>query len=118
MNTVILPAMKRYAELNFRDFATRLCSYNEQKRKDLTRASRRKAKEERFKARALRGFFPQRGMKVERADTTPEMKAKGWLYCTMSNGMVVNVARAKKWVNPVVLRAVDRHVTEMERAEA
>lgn len=116
MNTLKLPAMKHLAEIDFRDFATRLCTYNEQARKGRTRKARRAAKEERFKARALRGFFPQRWMKVERADTTEEAKRRGEVYLTFSNGMVVNASRVMKWRNPHLIKTVSTYLDEKEAA--
>lgn len=114
--TLKLPATKGLAEIDFRDFATRLCSYNEIARKNRTRKARRAAKEERFKARALRGFFPQRGMKVERADTTEEAKRRGEVYFTFSNGMVVNASKVMKWSNPHLLSLVSSYLDDKEAA--
>ena len=83
---------KGLPELNFLDFSKRWSSHLSV----LRRNRDKRAKEERqakANKHAIRPFFPQSGVKVERADTNPDAKAKGHLYLTLSNGQVVRPDR-------------------------
>lgn len=83
---------KGLPELNFLEFSKKWSSHLSLLR--LNRVKRMKAERlERANKHAIRPFFPQSGVKVERADTNPDAKAKGQLYLTLSNGQVVRPDR-------------------------
>ena len=99
--------------LDVGDFAARYGKFQREQRLGLSRRKLREQKEARDKARQLRGFFPQRGTKVARADATPADQEKGRLYLTLENGQVINpakllaVKRRRRGVtdgNPVLVR--------------
>ena len=132
MSTLILPATqgrttrksiasgeppKGYAELDFLDFLKRMSSHYSIER----RMSAIKSKQERANQKnrhALRPFFPQAGMKIERADTNVEMQARGELYLTMSNGMVVRPNRIfAKGRNPALIGKVFSYLEEQKTEE-
>ncbi len=102
--------------IDFGDFATRLGEHQRQQRLGFTRKQRRTWLEEHQKRRALRPFFPQKGIKVERVDTNANDAARLRVYLTMTNGQVVRPDRltagrghGKNWrpSNPVLLRKVN-----------
>lgn len=84
---------KGFAELDVGDFSARLLKYQQAQRRGPSRRKAREEKDARLKARQLRGFFPQKGTKVARADATPADQAKGRMYLTLENGQVINPAK-------------------------
>lgn len=82
---------KGFAELDVGDFSARLLEYQLAARP--SRRQRREAKEKRLHDWGLRGFFPQKGTKVVRADATVADKARGRLYLQLDNGQLVNPAK-------------------------
>lgn len=81
---------KGYAELDVGDFAARLLVYQRQVRKGPFSARHlREQKRAQQAKHHLRPFFPQAGVKVERADTNENDKARGRVYLTLSNGQVI-----------------------------
>jgi len=85
---------KGYAELDVGDFAARLLPYQRQQRKGVFSARQQREQKRAQQARHhMRPFFPQKGVKVERADTNENDKARGRIYLTLSNGQVVRPDR-------------------------
>lgn len=102
---------KGFAELDVGDFSARLLEY--QLAAKPTRKQRREAKEKRLHDRGLRGFFPQKGTKVVRADATVADKARGRLFLQLDNGQLVNPAKLlKKGTNPVLQQKVVVFINE------
>lgn len=107
---------KGYAELDLRDFGSRLSSYFGLERRRRVKKAReeRQAKQNRW---ATRPFFPQKGIKVERADTNEEAKSRGLIYLTLSNGQVVRPERLfAKGKNPHLITTVFDYLETQKEA--
>jgi len=97
-----------YASLDVGDFAARFGLFQRQMREGLSRQQTRAQSERKQRERILRGFFPQKGTKVGRADASPSDKARGRLYLTLENGQVINPSKFLKRAdaNPVLVEKV------------
>lgn len=97
-----------YAPLDVGDFAARFGLFQRQMREGLSRQQTRAQIERKQRERILRGFFPQKGTKVGRADASPSDKARGRLYLTLENGQVINPSKFLKRAdaNPVLVEKV------------
>lgn len=103
--------------LDVGDFSARLLKYQQSERKGPNAKQRAELKEKQEKAHQLRPFFPQRGMKVERADTNAADAARGRLYLTCSNGQVLRADRvARKSRNAHVAGLVEKFLEGKEAA--
>lgn len=97
-----------YAQLDVGDFAARFGLFQRQRRKGLSRQQARAQAEKRERERILRGFFPQKGTKVGRADASPADRARGRMYLTLENGQVINPSKflQRADANPVLVEKV------------
>jgi len=99
-----LPPILSVPGIDFADFSKRWNSYLGFNRRQVSRKKLRERKLARQKARLLRPFFPQSGIKVERVDTNDYNRAFGRVYVTMSNGQVLRPDRLlqRDDANPVL----------------
>jgi hypothetical protein len=97
-----LPPILSVPGIDFADFSKRWNSYLN--RRQVSRKKLRERKLAQQKARLLRPFFPQSGIKVERVDTNEYNRALGRVYVTMSNGQVLRPDRLlqRRDANPVL----------------
>lgn len=114
---------KGYAELDVGDFAARLLVYQRQVRKGaFSERQQREQKRAQQARHHLRPFFPQAGVKVERADTNANDKARGRVYLTLSNGQVIRPDKLLQMkrrgrnvleqANPVLVQKAVQYITE------
>jgi hypothetical protein len=104
-----LPATPNVPAIDFRKFLSRWGTQIVRARREI-----KKEKIAQKKARFMRPFHPQCGVKVDRADTNDYNRSLGRIYLTLSNGQVIRPDKFLKRnnANPVLREKVIAYLDE------